>query len=384
MGSETQSVDEMASPDTTAISDAAVSDLRARVGVERRLASQFHNEATLDAIRHFAGGSGDLNPLWLDQEYAEASRYGGIVAPPCFLSSCGMPRSVGLPGIHALYTGSSWTFERPVALGQRVETSVTLAELEEKQGRYGGRQFLEVDEAIYRSEDGDILARLRSHCMRIERSSARSRNKYADLAQHSYTPEQIEEIDAGVRAEVIRGAEPRYWEDTAVGEHLQAVVKGPLTVTDMIGWLQGWGGMFIRPHATGVEWRKRHPKAYTLDRLGIFDVPERVHWDSEFARAAGAPAAFDYGPQRIAWLGHLMTNWIGDDGWLSELDVQVRRMNLVGDTTWCRGEIVERELRDGRGVARCAVEGVNQRGETTMSGHAVAELPRRPRGYERR
>jgi hypothetical protein len=154
------------------------------------------------------------------------------------------------------------------------------------------------------------------------------------------------------------------------------VVKGPLTVTDMIGWLQGWGGMFIRPHGIGHAWRRRHPAAYTFDPLGIPDVPERVHWDSEFARAAGAPAAYDYGPQRIAWLGQLVTNWMGDDGFLCELDIEVRRMNVVGDTTWCRGEVVERSLEDGRALVRCRVEAVNQRGEATAYGHAVVALPR--------
>lgn len=359
------------------ITEPALADLRARVGVERRLASQFHDAATPDAIRHFAHGIGDVNPLWLDADYAAGTRHGGIVAPPTFLCSCGMPRSVGLPGVHALYTGSAWTFHRPVEAGERIETSVTLRALEEKAGDFAGRQLLETDEAIYRDAAGEVVATLRSHVMRTERDKARSKGKYAELTPHVYAPEEIEAIVAAVEAEAIRGAEPRYWDDTAVGDAIQPVVKGPLTVTDMIGWLQGWGGMFVRPHGIGHRWRKRHPAAYTVDPFGIPDVPERVHWDTEFARAAGAPAAYDYGPQRIAWLGQLMTNWMGDDGWLRALDVEVRRMNIVADTTWCRGEVVDRSISDGRALVRCRVEAVNQRDEATAFGEAVVELPRR-------
>jgi acyl dehydratase len=38
-------------------------------------------------IRHFADGLGDTNPLWTDEEYAKRTKWGGIIAPPCFLYS---------------------------------------------------------------------------------------------------------------------------------------------------------------------------------------------------------------------------------------------------------------------------------------------------------
>lgn len=361
------------------IRDEEVAELRAQIGVERRLRQQFHEVASPDAIRHFAHGIGDTNPLWTDPDHGAGSRFAANIAPPCFLSSCGMPRSIGLKGVHALYTGSSWRFARPVRLGERVLTSTRLAQLEEKTGTFAGRQFLEVDEAVYRDEDGGTLATLRSHCMRVERSQARAKGKYADLQTHVYTPQELDEIDAAYEAEEIRGATPRYWESVQVGEELAQIVKGPLTITDMNGWLLGWGGMFIRPHRIGQQWRKRHPAAYTLDARGVPDVPERAHWDTEFALQSGLPAPYDYGPQRIAWLSQLLTNWMGDDGWLSELDVQVRRMNLVGDTSWCRGEVTGRELQDGRGMVSCAVRIVNQRGEETALGTASVELPLTPR-----
>ena len=44
----------------------------------------------------------------------------------------------------------------------------------------------------------------------------------------------------------MRGAEPRYVEDVAVGDELPAMVKGPMTVTGFIAYAQGWGGLYIR------------------------------------------------------------------------------------------------------------------------------------------
>ena len=50
----------------------------------------------------------------------------------------------------------------------------------------------------------------------------------------------------------------------------------------------------------------------------------------------GMPGGYDVGPQRISWLGQLMTNWMGDDGFLRRLNVSVRRPNIFGDVSWCR------------------------------------------------
>ncbi|MBA4116191.1 MAG: MaoC family dehydratase N-terminal domain-containing protein, partial [Rubrobacter sp.] len=36
------------------------------------------------AVRKFAEAIGDLNPLYMDEEVAKASRYGRLIAPPTF------------------------------------------------------------------------------------------------------------------------------------------------------------------------------------------------------------------------------------------------------------------------------------------------------------
>lgn len=362
------------------ITDADVAELRSRIGVERTI-PQYNEFASADGIRHFAQGIGDDNPLWTNRDYAAHTRYGRLVAPPCFLSSCGMPRSIGMPGVHALYTGSDWHFERPVLEGERIETSVLLRALDEKQGDFAGRQFHEIDEAVYRTGDGEVVARLKSHCMRTDRSKARERGKYNKIEQHTYTDDELEAIGRAYDDEILRGAEPRYWDDVEVGADVPPIVKGPLTLTDMVGFLMGWGGMFVRPHGIGHRWRQRHPAAYTKDQLGVPDVPERVHWDNDAARAAGAPAAYDYGPQRIAWVAQVMTNWMGDDGFLTELSVEVRRFNLVGDTTWCSGSVTDKWRSDsGAPFVRCTLIATNQDSVVTATGHAVARLPARPGG----
>ena len=79
----------------------------------------------------------------------------------------------------------------------------------------------------------------------------------------------------------------------------------------------------------------------------------------------------------MAWLGHLVTNWMGDAGALVRLDVQVRRHNLIGDATWCRGRVAAKALTEDRGEVTLDLTAVNQRGEEIARGHAVVVLPRR-------
>lgn len=360
------------------ITDEAIAALRQRLGIERPIPAPYNTEASRDAIRHFAHGIGDLNPLWQDAAYAAQTRWGGIIAPPCFLFSCGFGRSGGLPGVHGLFAGSSWTFYQPVRAGTPIHATVRLVDLQEKTGTFAGRQILQIDESIYRhAQTGEVLATVQNPVMRTERQTAQERGKYAQITPYTWTPEELAAVDAELAQQRPCGATPRYWEDTAVGEELTPLLKGPLTVTDCIGWLMGWGSPFIRPHAVGFAYRQRHPAAYIPDALGIPDIPERVHWDNTFARAIGAPGAYDYGPQRVSWLGHLLSNWIGDDGWVQTLSVQVRRFNIVGDLTRCKGVVTSKRIVADQYLVDCDVWAENQRGETTASGAATVLLPSR-------
>jgi len=68
------------------ITDEGLAQLRQRIGrpIGDTLEPWCH-EATRDAIRHYAHGIGDANPLWCDPEYARGTGFGDVIAPPSFL-----------------------------------------------------------------------------------------------------------------------------------------------------------------------------------------------------------------------------------------------------------------------------------------------------------
>jgi hypothetical protein len=246
----------------------------------------------------------------------------------------------------------------------------------EKPSRFSGRTVIQVFATTFRNQEARLVATAKMWAVRTERHTAKEKAKYGNLTKHCYTEEELKAIEADYDREEIRGAHPRFWEDVRIGEELTPVVKGPLTVTDIICFKIGWGGSpFVRAHGLALAWRRRHPGVAVPNSQGIPDVPERVHWEDELAQAVGVPAAYDYGPQRISWLSHLLTNWIGDDGFLKRLRAEVRRFNIIGDTTWCKGRVVRKYVQDGEYLVDIECWGENQRGEITMPGEATVVLP---------
>jgi acyl dehydratase len=352
------------------ITDDALAALRARLGQAVRRPEPYIETASRDAIRHWADGIGDRNPFWL--------RHG--IAPPTILFA--MDRIVsgyvgGLPGIHAMYGGTDFRWRLPIREGDRIVGDSVLLDLVEKSSAFARRAIQQTYRTTFKNQEGAVVCEADSWCFRTERDTARERGKYKATTRAQYSAEDIERIRRGYAEEEIRGETPRHWDDAQVGESLPAVCKGPLTVTSVIAFVQGWGSLYVRAHGLAFDLFERHPALGIPNDFGSPEPPERVHWDEPFARAVGVPGAYDYGPERVAWLGHLVTNWMGNQGELRRLNVQVRRHNLIGDTTWCEGKVVSKD--EAAGTVALQLGAVNQRNEVTATGEAVVSLPRRGR-----
>jgi acyl dehydratase len=349
------------------ITPEALSALQSRLGKPVRRPEPYIEVATRDAIRHWAHGIGDRNPYWTAES----------VAPPTILFA--MDRVVsgyvgGLPGIHAMYGGTDFRWERPIRTDDRIVGDSVLHALVEKPSKFARRAIQQIYRTTFRNQRGEVVCEADSWCFRTERDTARERGKYKSDGPHRYSVDELGAIKRAYETEEIRGAPRRLWDDVQVGETTAEVVKGPLTVTSVVAFVQGWGSLYVRAHGLAFDMFDRHPALGIPNDFGVPEPPERVHWDEAMARAVGVPGAYDYGPERVAWLGHLVTNWMGHAGFLQRLNAKVLRHNLIGDTTWCRGRVTGKAPG---GLVTLELVGVNQRGETTASGTAEVVLPTR-------
>ncbi|MDN0082177.1 MaoC family dehydratase [Crenobacter sp. SG2305] len=79
----------------------------------------------------FAGVSGDDNPVHINQEYAETTRFGGRIAHGMLTASL-ISTVVGtkLPGEGAIYVSQSTQFKAPVRIGETVTAIATVSALD--------------------------------------------------------------------------------------------------------------------------------------------------------------------------------------------------------------------------------------------------------------
>jgi acyl dehydratase len=382
------------------ITDAGVERLRARVGVPEPWTRKPHYyRPNVDAFRNVAEAYGDDNPLYCDPAYAEQTVWGGPIAPPPLVGGDSLigedevtavaedkrdlMKGDPLRGVHAFYSASAREWWAPLRPDHRVWRRNALVAVLDKPSEFAERAIHEWSANVFRDDDGTILSGQYRLMIRTERTKSRAKGKYSSIEIKPYTDAEIDAIDAEYAAATRRGGQPRFWEDVEEGDVVGPMVKGPLTVTDMVCWHVGMGmGLYdVKALALGAANRRRIPRFFHRDELNVPDVMQRVHWDPEFARKTGNPTTYDYGRMRETWLIHLCTDWMGDDAWLWKLECEFRGFNYVGDAHHLTGTIVRKYLADGdRPAVDLELRAENQRGTITSPGRATVLLPSREHG----
>lgn len=376
------------------IDDADIAKDRAALGVWAAAKGQeLISTATPEAIRNFAHGYGDDNPLYTDPAYGSATRWGGQVAPQIMAAVLNAPlRGDKLPkelrggsyrGIHAFVSGGTWDWYRPVYPGDTLYSFTGLESVEEKESEFAGRSVIRVLRDVKMNQRAEVVGVYRTLVIYTERKKAREKGKYSTIENPSYTKDDIAALDLVFAAEKVRGSEPRYWEDVVIGEDMGKMAKGPLTTTDMVVFHAGGYGFVpygLKTSRLAYKNRQRIPAFYIDNEYGVPDVAQRVHWDSEWAKAIGNPRAYDYGVLRECWIHHFLTDWMGDGAFVVRQHDEIRKFNYQGDIQYLTGRVDGKRQEDGLLLVDVAVEVRNQRGETTAQADATISLPSREHG----
>lgn len=362
------------------ITDEAIAAAKAMIGLRLRPEGPYLQDVTLDTIRNFCNGIGDLNPLYRDSDYGRNSRYANIVAPPMFPMAYGWLGRTrwGFPGVHGFYAGNDWELFRNLRPGDRISAEERVVAVDERQSEFSGRLAIQYVEAHFVNQHDELVARVLGWCTRHERKASRDKGKYKDIKKHEYTAEELTAIDKAVIDEdkQICGRNIRYWEDVEEGQELTPIARGPLSMMDTMGFLVGCG----RGHTHGVllKGAMKHPGHFfrNPEAGGGVEYTGIGHHRESVAKEVGVPGTYDYGPQRSAWVATLVTNWMGDAGVLKRIKTELRRFNTMGDTTWCKGKVVKKYVQDGYALVDLDVWAENQRGEKTVTnGGATVMLP---------
>ena len=95
-----------------------------------------------------------------------------------------------------------------------------------------------------------------------------------------------------------------------------------------------------------------------------------IHYDQAFAQSVGLPGVILHGLLKAAFLGQLVTDWLGDSGTLKAFEVSYRGIDVPGRPYRCRGRVSK---VDGEQV-ELEVWGEDPDGRRTTVGTALVEI----------
>ncbi|MEK7878190.1 MAG: MaoC family dehydratase N-terminal domain-containing protein, partial [Pseudomonadota bacterium] len=192
MGSIDEATTMRDAPTQGIITDEAIAAAKAMIGMRLRPEGPYLQDVTIDTIRNFCNGVGDLNPLYRDSEYGRNSRYASVIAPPMFPMAYGWLGRTrwGLPGVHGFYAGNDWELFRNLRPGDRISAEERVVAVDERQSEFSGRLVIQFVEAHFVNQHDDLIARVLGWCTRHERKAARDKGKYKDITKHDYTADE--------------------------------------------------------------------------------------------------------------------------------------------------------------------------------------------------
>jgi acyl dehydratase len=95
-----------------------------------------------------------------------------------------------------------------------------------------------------------------------------------------------------------------------------------------------------------------------------------IHYDQAYAKSVGLPGVILHGLLKAAFLGQLVTDWLGDDGTLEAFEVSYRGIDQPGRPYRCRGTVTR---VDGK-QAELELWGEDESGKKTTVGTATVRL----------
>jgi acyl dehydratase len=137
-----------------------------------------------------------------------------------------------------------------------------------------------------------------------------------------------------------------YWEDVTEGMELPSLVKEP-TTRQLVQYAGASGDFY------------------------------EIHYDKDFALANGLAGPILHGALKNAFLGQLVTDWMGPLGRLRRLACQYRGMDFPGQPVTVKGTVTRRYQEQGRFLVDCNLWLENSQGQTTTPGSATVALPSR-------
>jgi acyl dehydratase len=341
---------------------------------------------TADLIRHYADAIGDPNPLFRSPNYGKASRWGSVIGPPTFETTIAYGTSFGgsfkLPGVRSMAAGNKHEYFKVFRPGDEIRVVDKFLGFDEHtKADKPYRLFIGSTARIYTNQRDEIASLVTSRKAIIATPPSKQvggrMNMYKDRKRHVFTKEEIEVIHRGYDDTLSgtnrRGKNILYWEDVKEGEELTPVVKGPYDVCDAGARTT----VSCYSFAFAIKWAamREHLHDHPIDpETGEYRFIRDWHYEDHIAQMLGMPFGFAAGAHNEMMLVHIVTDWMGDDGFVKSIDSRDVRINILGDMTWVKGKVVKKYVENNEHLVDLHVWGENQEGVIHTTSEVTVKL----------
>jgi acyl dehydratase len=339
------------------------------------------------SVERLMNGTGDENPLFRDANYGASSAHFTMLAPPSFLFAVRTPTSVASlhererGGALPLLTDAEVEWSDHIRLGERLDADLRIARVQAGP-EWRNRTTAQVISEVQYIKGGAARPFARATGTTTVYPIPRGgREKFVERELYQYSDEQIAQLEQDLAAEPPpRGNRPRYWSETVEGERLPILVKGPLSLSDFMAWAVAeakpmkLGGLVYREILANPG-----RKVTNLSTNWPFWDSEQEAEDIQSCQDAGFPGPYGRGAMRVALAIQALTNWMGDDGFLRRIAVQLPNPFIYGDAMRLGGSVTDKFTQQIGNQTYNAVEvalhGINQLGESALEAQAIVYLP---------
>ena len=363
-----------------------VEDSKKLIGKDAPDVPQGVRESDWSSIQRFCAALGDRNPLYNDTAGGVGTVYNTLIAPPCFILSVRTPDSGATYeqkayGLRRFSIGASAEWSDVIRMAERLVSDLKVTAVRSGE-MWGDRATAEVEStATYRTLSGAVFATATGTVAMVPYQLGEPLIEDRDI--HLYTDEEIKRLERDLDAvPPYRGEVPVYWSELKVGDKVPTLVKGPLYYNEIAAWRL----LEHKPAAIDLGTMAHlrvmeRPGRVTVNpstEWPYFDV-EQTYGDILSVKALGFKMPVSRGLTRFACAAQLLTNWMGDLGFLRNLSVDLPNHFCYQDTMWLTGEVVNKYKETVGSEEYHAVEvkisGYNQLGQTLVDGTAVVYLP---------
>ena len=356
-------------------------------------------------IRRCVAAMDYANPIHWDEEFARASKFGGLVAPQSIpvCMDCGhgvQPACVGkIPGSHLIFGGEEFYGYR-LRPGDTLRQERRFIDYKVRDTKFAGPTMFQRGDTTHINQNNTAVAKVRSTSIRYIAAEAAKRKMYASElpSKPHWTSEKLAEIDKIHWDWVVsgrEGASPLFG-DIQEGFMLPTRVLGPHTISSFTTEYRAfrdnmWGGYYwygpegvkdvwINQDAgwiDGFQFRDDLAKIDPRFRDGLNVGPSRGHIGDAKADEIGMSRAYGYGATMGAWVTDYLAYWAGHNGFVRYVKSHFRGPAFEGDATFFEAEVIGKSADSAWGVplVHVKVRLKNQDGVTVVDAVADVELP---------